>query len=186
MLNEELFKSAIANFASYYGKNIVDNQLAYRAWYKHLSKHLNDKELNGALEIAIQEFEFFPSPQKVVEAAFGSQEVLAYEEWSLCVTEATYNGNLGKTLLSPQGEKALYSLGGMEKIKNADEKELTFLAKDFVRRWVMYARAIAAGLVEPPLPKLQAAPEPTPTEAPPATPEQWQEFKSRLNDLWRH
>ncbi|MGL5879185.1 MAG: hypothetical protein ACRC2V_15615 [Xenococcaceae cyanobacterium] len=200
MLNQSLFMDAMEDFMAYYGKSLVENKLAYQAWYKYLSKHLTDDNLVSALEVAIEKFEFMPSPQKLIEAIKGSQETLAYEEWSKCVHAATRN-DAENLVLSSHAEKALSSMGGIKRLKEVEVEKLHgILAKDFVNRWLQYKSAIASGLVDAPAPQLKAVPDlpkprPLPSvadgrvsaspEDPLATAEQWEEFKARMSSLWK-
>lgn len=184
MLSEKLFKDAIADFADYYGKKLVDNPLAYSAWHEHLSAHLTDIELIPCLKLAIKKFKFMPSPTELIDEVFGSQDTLAYEEWNKCTHAATQNDQ-EDLLLSAHAEKALHALGGIKRLKEVEpEKMHGILAKDFVRLWLQYKNAIASGLVEAPKPLLKAVPDLPKPEEPLATPEQWQKYKSRLNNLF--
>jgi hypothetical protein len=184
MLNQQLFMQAMEQFMAYYGKSLIENKLAYQAWYKYLSKHLTDEDFVRALEIAIEKFEFMPSPEKLVEAVKGSQEALAYEEWNLC-THAVKIGSAENLLLSAQAEKALSCVGGFHYLTTIETQKLHGqTAKDFVRLWVQYKSAIASGAVSAPSAKLKAVPDLPKQEEPPATPEQWKEAKSKIGKLF--
>jgi hypothetical protein len=184
MLNEQIFRQHLIDFLGFYGRTI-NCHLLYRSWYNCLSENFCDAELEAAFELAFRKFEFAPSPEKFIEAVKGSQEVLAYEEWNKC-THAAAQNDQEDLLLSAHAEKALQAIGGIKRLKEAEpEKTHGLLAKDFVRLWLQYKNAIASGLVEAPKPLLKAVPDLPKPEEPPATPEQWQEFKSRLNDLFK-
>lgn len=182
MLDVELFETAIAEFMSYYKRDLTQNTLAYQSWYSYLSKNLKDFELIPALELAIQTFEYLPPPRKLVETFKGAYDVIAYEEWSRVLLEAS-NGNSGENLiLSPQGEKALRSLGGFKRLALEETMTLhNFVAKEFVNRWIGYKNAIDVGAIAPPEPMLNAGKdEPLLTlEEKPMTKEQMAQLKAK-------
>ncbi|MEG3437683.1 hypothetical protein V0288_11185 [Pannus brasiliensis CCIBt3594] len=192
MLDQANFLAYLGDFLDAYDKQsdkILGNSLAFAAWYEYLSANLSESELKPALQCALVHFEFLPSPKQVVEAFKGSREVLAWEEWQKCVN-ASKSRNTDDILLSLQGDKALASIGGFPRLASEDPNKLhSFVSKEFVSRWVMYERAIAAKVVEPPAPKLKAAiEEPKTEEWKPWTSEALAQFrengKKMFGDKW--
>lgn len=187
MLNPELFETAITDFMTYYGRDLTQNTLAYQAWYSYLSQNLKDFELVPALELAIQTFEYMPPPKKLIEAFKGSFEVIALEEWTKLVKWASMGKSEKDLLLSPQGEKALRSLGGFKRICEEDSSQLhNFVSKDFVKRWIGYKNAIDTGAIAAPEPMLNAgANEPQhQKENQPITKEQLADLKAKYADRY--
>jgi hypothetical protein len=184
---KQLFVAAMGDFFDSYGAkfNPESNPLAYSAWYDYLSENLEESELIPALRTALVQFEFRPSPKQVIEAFKGSREVFALEEWQICLN-ASKTGQIDHVLLSPQGEKALTSIGGFSRLAIEEPSKLhSFVSKEFVSRWLMYERALISGAIAPP-PKMlkpEQAKEATKEEFVPASKESIKEFKEKWLSL---
>lgn len=76
-----------------------------------------------------------PSPQELIEAIKGNAETLAVQEWNLCVKAAASNDRDVRARLSPQGQFAFNTVGGMFKLGQASEQELHWIKKEFVSIW---------------------------------------------------
>jgi hypothetical protein len=182
MLEIKQFTAYLGDFIDAYDKQsekILGNSLAFGAWYEYLSRTLSEEELKPALQNALISFEFLPSPKQVIEAFKGSREVIAIEEWQACLN-ASKTGQTANVLLSPQGEKALASIGGFPRLATEESSKLhSFVSKEFIFRWVQYERAINAGVISPPPPKLPPAlHEEKPTE-------EHQPWSEEAKEKWR-
>lgn len=184
--SKELFIAAMGDFFDSYGAKFSPetNALAYSAWYEYLSQNLNRNELLAALKNALIQFEFRPSPKQVVEAFKGSKEAIALEEFQDCL-EASKNGNSENLLLSPQGEKALRSVGGLSRLAREETENLyRFVQKDFVRLWQVYERALISGAIASPPPKLKPAQAEEKVKDPtPASTEDWAKLRDKFDQL---
>lgn len=177
------FTAYLGDFLDAYDKQsdkILGNSLAFGAWYEYLSVNLSEEELKPALQNALIHFEFLPSPKQVVEAFKGSREVFAIEEWQTCL-QAAKTGHTANVLLTPQGEKALSAIGGFQRLSQEASSTLSnFVRKDFIHYWLLYERAIQAGRISPPPPKLS----PAPTD-PPNPEEEFKPWDKETKDKWR-
>jgi hypothetical protein len=180
------FSAYLGDFLDAYDKQsekILGNFLAFGAWYEYLSANLADSELKSALQNALIVFEFLPSPKQVVEAFKGTKEAIALEEFQDCL-DASKSGNSENLLLSPQGEKALRSVGGLSRLAREETENLyRFVQKDFVRLWQTYERALISGAIAPPPPKLKPVVEEKFKDLEVDDPVDWAVIKSKFNQL---
>lgn len=186
-MDRNQFTAYLGDFIDAYDKQsgkILGNSLAFGAWYQYLSANLSEEELKPALQNALICFEFLPSPKQVVEAFKGTKEAIALEEFQDCL-EASKNGNYQNLLLSPQGEKALRSVGGLSRLGREETENLyRFVQKDFVRLWQVYERALISRAIASPPPKLKPAQSEEKVKDPtPASTEDWAKLRDKFDQL---
>lgn len=181
-MDVKLFTAYLSDFFDAYDKQsekILNNQLAFGAWFDYLSENLSEEDLKPALQNALVRYEFLPSPKQVVEAFKGSREVFALEEWQTCL-EVAKRGRTENVLLTPQGEKALGAIGGFQRLGQECSNNLSsFVRKDFINYWLLYERAIRSGSVSPPPPKLTASPPDPPPK------EEYKPWDKETKQKWR-
>lgn len=106
-----------------------------RVWFKLLSDRLSTEEFIAAVEQVIFSNQFMPSAEQLVEAIKGNAQTLAVQEWNLCVQAAASNDRNVRARLSPQGQFALATVGGVFKLGKASEQDLHWIKKEFVSIW---------------------------------------------------
>lgn len=128
-----LFAQLLDELASYYGRKITP--FIQKAWYKKLGSQMTDDQFIAAVEDAITSKDFMPTAQALLDTIKGNLEILALEEWEKCLLAASRGDREATKNLSPAGQMALRSLGGIHLLGQSEEKEHQWLQKKFVSVW---------------------------------------------------
>lgn len=133
-IEPQVFAELLGELEVYYNKSEFSLYIK-RIFFEYLNYHLSTEEFIAAVKQVIISKPFMPSPQELVEVIKGNAETLALQEWNLCVKAAASNDTDVKARLSPQGQSALYTVGGVFKLGQATEQELHWIKKEFVSTW---------------------------------------------------
>lgn len=133
VINQDLFAFWMEELSGFYGKNL--SQVAFGIYYRKLSEQMNDQQFQFAVEEAIVNHKFMPTVQELVELGVGNSDVLAANEWELCVKAAARADKTMLSGLTPQGQAALKLVGGINKIGQTEEEGLRWIQKSFMSIW---------------------------------------------------
>ncbi|HLP91432.1 MAG TPA: hypothetical protein VK184_22970 [Nostocaceae cyanobacterium] len=108
-------------------------QEAIAIWYEYLSKELNDEEWEKVVKDAMITCRFMPVPIEMVEKINSGKEVKARMDWQYIRKAAASDNPMEKLVyLSGRAKTALYCIGGISAVAQAESYQLTQLEKTFV------------------------------------------------------
>lgn len=132
-IDKTVFMELMGELETYYKKEFTP--FALKVWYKHLSNKLTTKQFVTAVEGAIISKTFVPTPEELIEGALGDAEVLATEDWDLCLRAAARGDKSMLDLMSAQGHAALRLVGGLAELGRSTEDRHPWIKKEFVQIW---------------------------------------------------
>ena len=169
MIDKRIFLEEIAVLMDWFNRNFEEPTL--NRLHQRLSQHLSTQQFQSAALKVFDSAKFFPTVEDFVSAAKGSNDMLAQEEWEKCLAAAARGESANALGLSPQGQFALRSIGGVYQLGLTEESKHDWKRKEFVSAWKSYAPspypAVASGQQEISLQKPDA------------------EFAARLEELSR-
>lgn len=134
--------------------NHFDRQLqpeVVRIWKEYFDKKLTTSQFEAAVTTLLLESRFFPTAKELVEAAKGSDDVIAQGEWEKCLAAAARGESANALGLSPQGQFALRSIGGVYQLGLTEESKHDWKRKEFVSAWKSYTPSVSQAQQEIPL-----------------------------------
>lgn len=132
-IDKTVFMNLMGELETYYKKEFTP--FALGVWYKHLSNKLTTEQFRSAVESVIVSRTFIPTPQELIEEALGDVEVLATEDWDLCLRAAARGDKSMLDLMSAQGHAALRLIGGLSELGRSTEERHPWIKKEFVAIW---------------------------------------------------
>ena len=124
------FAELLNELAGYFGKSITP--FVRKAWYKKLGNQLSDAQFASAVEQALTSKQFMPTAEELLELVKGNVEVIALDEWEKCLAAASRGDREVVPTLSPAGQVALRSVGGIHALGMSEEKDHQWLMKKFI------------------------------------------------------
>lgn len=101
-------------------------------YHRTLESQLTLAELEKAMAEVAYANAYFPSPKEIVEAAHGSDEVQAAEQWKIC--QRVMRGHPEDLeRMSPAGRKTVELLGGAYRLGLTKLDAVPFIRKEFMR-----------------------------------------------------
>lgn len=156
MIDKIIFGQLMSELSKFYNRPLSDT--IKRIYYQSLGE-LTTPEFEAAVENAVLQCRFFPTPNELITFVKGDNNVFALEEYLELLAIASGQSSeeqLGQ--LTPHCLKALNSIGGLKRIKNELEDKLYGnLQAEFIKRWSLYKQAIEVKSVELPKPMLPIA-----------------------------
>lgn len=96
---------------------------------------LNDQQIREGVRRVLYADTYWPSPQRLVEAAQGPQEgttELALEQWRKC--QRIMSGSLDTTkTMDPIGQEVVTELGGTSALRRTSTDEVQYRRKEFLK-----------------------------------------------------
>jgi hypothetical protein len=133
MIDPQVFELEIAILMDWFNRDFEPETL--KRLHQRLSAQLTTEQFVQAAKILFDTSRFFPTVEEFVSAIKGDAQTLALHEWELCVKAAARNDREMLTGLSPQGQSALYLVGGLYKLGMASEEQLVWVKKEFIGVW---------------------------------------------------
>lgn len=148
------YKDCVFNFFSHYDKeHKFNNPLTLGAWLDCLAEFSEDiEEIEELFKKAVQKYKFWPTPEEVIALADQDLELSILTEWT-SMRKSFSSSNI--TYFSAEAELAIESLGGRYYLSYLSEKDLAFVQKEFVAKWLLYHKALKRGEITytPPSPR---------------------------------
>lgn len=132
-VDKVIFADLLDEMAGYFGRNLTP--FIKKAWYKALGDKLTTEQFIQAVEHAVTAKEFMPTAQTLLEAVKGNSDISALEEWNKCLVAASRGDRGVVSSLSPAGQVALKSVGGIHALGQSEEKDHQWLQKKFIGIW---------------------------------------------------
>lgn len=129
----DFFAELLNELAGYFNKSITP--FVRKAWYKKLGSQLTNEQFAIAVEQAITSKQFMPTAEELIEAIRGNFDIVALEEWDKCLLAASRGDREVVSTLSPAGQVALKSVGGIHALGQSEEKDHQWLQKKFINIW---------------------------------------------------
>jgi hypothetical protein len=133
VVDKKLFTQLLSEMAEYYGRKLPPAIL--QVWYTTIAALMSNAEFQKAFEQIIFSEQYMPTPEKFLEMVKGSSDALAHSDWELCVQAAARADREMLSDLSPQGKSALYLIGGLHKLGQAEVDRLPWIKKEFISLW---------------------------------------------------
>lgn len=132
-IDKTVFMELMGELETYYKKEFTS--FALGVWYKHLNNRLTTEQFQCAVESAMISKTFIPTPEELIEEALGNTEVLATEDWDLCLRAAARGDKSMLDAMSAQGHAALRLVGGLNELGRSTEDRHTWIKKEFIAIW---------------------------------------------------
>lgn len=129
----DFFAELLNELAGYFNKSI--SPFVRKAWYKKLGSQLTNDQFAAAVEQAITSKQFMPTAEELLELVKGNSEVIALDEWEKCLAAASRGDREVISSLSPAGQVALRSVGGIHALGMSEQKDHQWLMKKFIEIW---------------------------------------------------
>lgn len=132
------FVTLLTELSAYYEKNLRD--FAVKVWWKAMGE-LSIEEFTIAVEKAICEFPFFPTPNQVLGLAHGDRNLLAGQQWAKAMGEIANGVRLTDSQLDPYAKAAIADLGGLYTLGILEESKLHWKEKEFKELYISYQKS---------------------------------------------
>ena len=132
-VDKSVFSELLAELAGYYNREL--SPLVYKAWFKFVGEKLTTEQFTAAVEQAVCYKSFMPTPEELLKLAVGNSEEIALEEWEKCLDAAIRGNSAIVSYLSPAGQFALRTIGGLRRLAQAEEKDNHWIRKEFMQSW---------------------------------------------------
>lgn len=118
MLDDVVFAAEMTLLEDRFGRRALTTETKVR-YYEFLNQNLTTQEFRAAAREIFNRDQFWPSPQRFVEAVRGNAKQLASSEWQLLL-EHMRNGQHNPSELSATGRQALRAAGGFKMLMHAE------------------------------------------------------------------
>lgn len=136
MINRDIFDKEIKILANWFGRDFIPEVLN-RLYDRLNANGLTEEEFSKACLTLFDTSNHFPNPQAFLDAARGDRESLAIKEWEQVVKAAASSSpEYFLKNISDAGMAAIKEIGGLRKLGRMEQKELTFIRKEFIERWL--------------------------------------------------
>ena len=136
MISQKVFEQEISILCDWFSRKFEEPTL--KRLYDRLNSHgLTEEEFCKACLTLFDTSSYFPNPQAFIDAARGDREAIAAKEWDLILKAAASSmpERYLKNVTDP-GIAAIKELGGVRKLGQAEQREITFIRKEFIERWL--------------------------------------------------
>lgn len=118
MLDDVVFAAEMTLLEDRFGRRALTTETKVR-YYEFLNQNLTTQEFRAAAREIFNRDQFWPSPQRFVEAVRGNAKQLASSEWQLLLAHMR-NGQHNPSELSATGRQALRAAGGFKMLLHAE------------------------------------------------------------------
>jgi hypothetical protein len=101
-------------------------------WHDYLSPQLSTEEFQTAARKLWASREFFPRPDDFLDAARGTTEAEAADQWELC-RRVMSGDRSALEAMTPAGQKTVRLLGGIDALRQTPLDEVHFRRAEFLR-----------------------------------------------------
>lgn len=147
MIALDAFSKLITPMFKYYQREIPESVLL--VWYKHISANLTYDEFKQAVEAAIVNHAFLPTPAEFVALVKGSDDQNAADEWEKVLKAAARGSFDGLEPVSLVADEALKAIGGLHRLGMATEDRLPWLKKEFLESWKSARKVAGTAALNP-------------------------------------
>ncbi len=132
-VDKAVFTELLDALTEYYNRKM--SAPVAKAWYKAIGNQMTTEQFQEAFERVILNEEYMPTPRKLLELIKGNSEELSLDEWEKCFLAASRGDREVVSSLSPAGQFALRSVGGIHGLGMSEEKDRQWLMKRFIEAW---------------------------------------------------
>lgn len=118
MLDDVVFAAEMTLLEDRFSRRPLTTETKVR-YYEFLSQHLTTEEFQVAARVIFDRDQFWPSPQRFVDAVHGNAKQLANAEW-VTLLEHMRDGARDLTGISATGHAALRVAGGFKALLHAE------------------------------------------------------------------
>lgn len=161
MIERAAFAERFTILQNRYGREY--GQPVIREYYEILNPALTTAEFIEATRVVMREDEFFPTPQRIIDAALGAPDEHARAAWRQ-IQDAAFAGNLPALASLDALTRAALEAAPAREIRGASDYRLQQLREDFTRAYTKAARgytgrpAYAPALPDAPRPAIEHGP----------------------------
>ncbi|MFB2832922.1 hypothetical protein [Floridanema evergladense] len=136
MISRKRFTEEIEILCDWFGRKFEEKTLN-RLYDRLNANGLTEEEFSKACLTLFDTSSHFPNPQAFVDAARGDREGIAAKEWELVVKAAASSSpEYFLKKVSDPGMAAIKEIGGLRKLGQMEQKELPFIRKEYIERWL--------------------------------------------------